>query len=268
MNLSREQLLAEMGLTPQWKLREQPSVGRGANKAAVSAPPVETPVALGSALHQTNVTEAPELFESGAPAERMDNSLETSGWGELRQSIAECRACELCQERQLVVPGVGDEQADWLFIGEGPGAEEDEQGEPFVGQAGRLLDAMLAAIDLKRGANVYITNVVKCRPPGNRTPKEAEIEACMPYLKRQIAMLQPKLMVLLGKVAANSLLGNESSLGSLRGKVATYRDGEREIPVVVTYHPAYLLRTLPDKAKAWEDLCLARRVMRDCGEAK
>ena len=268
MNLSREQLLAEMGLAPQWKLREQPSVGREANKAVVSALPVEAPAALDQMMRPRNVIEAPALFESAAQAQRLDSSRETSGWGELRKNIAECCACELCQERQLVVPGVGDERADWLFIGEGPGAEEDERGEPFVGPAGRLLDAMLSAIDLKRGEKVYITNVVKCRPPGNRTPKELEIAACLPYLKRQIAMLQPKLMVLLGKVAANSLLGNESSLGSLRGKVATYRDGEREIPVVVTYHPAYLLRTLPDKSKAWEDLCLARRVMRNSGEAK
>ena len=268
MNLSREQLLSEMGIAPQWKLRDQPSVGREANKAVVSAPPVEAPAVLDPVIRQNNVTEAPKLFESDIQVERLDNSLESFDWGELRQSIAECRACELCQERQLVVPGVGDEHADWLFIGEGPGAEEDERGEPFVGPAGRLLDAMLSAIDLKRDDKVYITNVVKCRPPGNRTPKDAEIAACLPYLKRQIAMLQPKLMVLLGKVAANSLLGNESSLGSLRGKVATYRDGEREIPVVVTYHPAYLLRTLPDKAKAWEDLCLARRVMRNSGEAK
>ena len=166
-----------------------------------------------------------------------------------------------------LIPGQGPLDARLAFVGEAPGAEEDRLGKPFVGPSGELLVNTLNGLGISRD-DVYITNVVKCRPPGNRTPKELEIAACLPYLKRQIAMLQPKLMVLLGKVAANSLLGNESSLGSLRGKVATYRDGEREIPVVVTYHPAYLLRTLPDKSKAWEDLCLARRVMRNSGEAK
>ena len=261
MSLNREELLAEMGLTLQWKLREQPSVLRGAKQAVVTDSVAVPAATVSQTLPPADSAVEPELFVSEACPAQLDNA----GWAELRQSIAECRACELCKERQLVVPGVGDETADWLFIGEGPGAEEDEQGEPFVGQAGRLLDAMLAAIDLKRGTNVYITNVVKCRPPGNRTPKEAEIEACIPYLKRQIAMLQPKLIVLLGKVAVQGVLGVEASIGSLRGKIASYHDGERSIPVVVSYHPAYLLRTLPDKAKAWEDLCLARQVMRRSG---
>jgi uracil-DNA glycosylase family 4 len=160
------------------------------------------------------------------------------------------------------VPGVGDESAGWLFIGEGPGAEEDARGEPFVGVAGKLLDAMLAAIDLKRGEDVYIANAVKCRPPGNRTPEAAEMAACAPYLKRQIALIEPRLIVLLGRAAVHALLGDQGSLASLRGKPLAYRDGEKEIPVIVTYHPAYLLRTLPDKAKAWEDLCRARALMR------
>jgi DNA polymerase len=168
----------------------------------------------------------------------------------------------LCAERKQAVPGVGDENASWLFIGEGPGAEEDARGEPFVGQAGRLLDAMLAAIDLKRGEDVYIANAVKCRPPGNRTPENDEVAACFPYLKRQIELIQPKLIVLLGRVAVTSVLGQDGSLSSLRGKALSYRVGDREIPVVVTYHPAYLLRNLPDKAKAWEDLCRSRALMR------
>lgn len=203
----------------------------------------------------SRVSDAPE-GERGAQIARM-------GWDELRRSIADCRACGLCAERRQAVPGVGDERADWLFIGEGPGAEEDARGEPFVGQAGKLLDAMLAAIDLERGADVYIANAVKCRPPGNRTPEAGEMAACAPYLQRQIELLQPKLIVLLGRAAVQAVLGVDNSLASLRGKPLAYAAGGREIPVVVTYHPAYLLRTLPDKAKTWEDLCRARALMRE-----
>jgi len=148
-----------------------------------------------------------------------------------------------------------------MFIGEGPGAEEDARGEPFVGPAGKLLDSMLAAIDLNRSEDVYITNAVKCRPPGNRTPEATEMSACAPYLKRQIALIQPKLIILLGRAAVHAVLGEEGSLASMRGKTLAYRAGERTIPVLVTYHPAYLLRTLPDKAKAWEDLCRARALI-------
>jgi DNA polymerase len=163
----------------------------------------------------------------------------------------------LCQQRKQAVFGVGFESAPWLFVGEGPGADEDAQGEPFVGQAGRLLDSMLAAIGCQRGRDVYIANVVKCRPPGNRTPTHEEALACAPFLDRQIELIAPKLIVALGKTAATRLLGTEASLASLRGKVHRYRD----IPVVVTYHPAYLLRSLPEKAKAWEDLVFARRTL-------
>lgn len=175
----------------------------------------------------------------------------------------DCRACKLCEERQKAVLGVGGRSADWLFIGEGPGAEEDASGEPFVGPSGKLLDAMLAAIGLQRGEAVYLANAVKCHSPANHAPEAAEIAACAPYLKRQIALLQPKLIVLLGRAAVHALLGSEGLLGSLRGKSFEYRDGDRAIPVLVTYHPAYLLRTLPDKAKAWEDLCRARALMRE-----
>ena len=165
----------------------------------------------------------------------------------------------LHQKRTKTVFGVGDENADWLFVGEGPGAEEDMQGEPFVGQAGRLLDNMLPAIGLKRGANVYIANCVKCRPPGNRNPEHGEALACEPYLHRQIELIKPRLIVALGKVAAANLLATDASVASMRGRVHRYRG----TPLVVTYHPAYLLRSLHDKVKAWEDLCFAVRVMRD-----
>jgi uracil-DNA glycosylase family 4 len=181
------------------------------------------------------------------------------GWPELKEAARVCTACVLCRQRKQAVFGVGNETAPWLFIGEGPGADEDEQGEPFVGQAGKLLDAMLAAIGIRRGREAYIANVVKCRPPGNRTPTPEEASACAPFLDRQIALIRPKVIVALGKTAAMRLLATESSLGSLRGR--THRYGE--VPLVVTYHPAYLLRNLPDKAKAWEDLLLARRVLRE-----
>jgi len=180
-------------------------------------------------------------------------------WAGLKAAVAGCTACELHKTRTRAVFGVGDENADWLLIGEAPGADEDIQGEPFVGQAGKLLDNMLKSIGLKRGDNVYIANVVKCHPPSNRNPHPNEIVACMPYLMRQIELIQPKLIVTLGKIASEALLGREATIASLRGKVHVYQG----IPLIVTYHPAYLLRTLQDKAKAWEDLCLAKQTMQD-----
>lgn len=184
-------------------------------------------------------------------------AAEAADWEGLRTLVAECRACGLCAQRTQPVLGVGAADAPWLFVGEGPGAEEDAQGEPFVGAAGRLLDSMLAAIGCRRGREVYIANVVKCRPPGNRTPTAGEASACAPFLDRQIALVSPRLIVALGKTAAARLLATEASLASLRGRVHRHRD----IPVIVTYHPAYLLRTPPDKARAWEDLVFARRTL-------
>ncbi len=180
-----------------------------------------------------------------------------AGWSELRQSVMGCQRCALHQGRRQAVFGVGDERAHWLFVGEGPGAEEDQRGEPFVGAAGRLLDQMLRALGLKRGEAVYITNVVKCRPPQNRTPTDEECAACLPYLHRQIALIQPKVIVALGKVAAHALLKTEGTISSLR--LQQHHFGE--IPLIVTWHPAYLLRTPADKALAWEDLCRARQLM-------
>jgi DNA polymerase len=179
-------------------------------------------------------------------------------WAALREAVHACTACPLHATRKQAVLGVGDGNADWLFVGEGPGAEEDARGEPFVGQAGRLLDNMLASIGLKRGEDVYIANVLKCRPPGNRTPEPQEAAQCEPFLLRQIALIQPRLIVALGKTAAGNLLRTEASLGSLRGRLHDFHG----TPVLVTYHPAYLLRNLPDKAKSWEDLCLAADTMR------
>jgi uracil-DNA glycosylase family 4 len=178
-------------------------------------------------------------------------------WDALEEAVRGCRQCGLCGHRKQTVFGVGSRSGPWMFVGEGPGADEDEQGDPFVGQAGKLLDGMLSAAGLKRGRDVYIANVVKCRPPGNRTPAPGEVAACAGYLDRQIELVAPRLIVALGKTAAIRLLGTEASLSSLRGRMHRYKG----IPLVVTYHPAYLLRTLPDKARAWEDLLFARHAL-------
>lgn len=179
------------------------------------------------------------------------------GWDEIEAAIESCTACPLSKGRNKVVVGAGRREAEWFFIGEAPGAEEDVKGEPFVGQAGKLLDNMLASIGLSRQSNVYIANTVKCRPPGNRNPEPSEMAACRPYLLRQIELVGPKLIVIMGRIAAQSVLDSEASISSLRGKIHAFG----EIPAIVTYHPAYLLRNLPDKAKAWEDLCFASKTM-------
>lgn len=230
--MTRDQMLKEMGLGPIWKLRQPTKQKRGAPAEAASAPVDERTAAIAA-----------------------------MGWTELAAAVSGCTACALCRLRKQAVLGVGDPDADWLFVGEGPGAEEDERGEPFVGQAGKLLDAMLAAIDLKRGEKVYIANAVKCRPPNNRTPEPAETAACWPYLARQIELIRPKLIVALGKPAAQTLLRQEVTILRARGVLHDFAG----IPLIVTYHPAYLLRNLPDKAKAWEDLCFMRRTMAGLG---
>ena len=211
----RGEILAEMGLSPIWVLRDKRN---------------------------------PEE-EKGSPSGKT--------WIELKQAVPACTACGLHKSRTQTVFGVGDEQADWMLIGEAPGAEEDRLGEPFVGQAGRLLDNMLAAIGLGRGENVYIANVLKCRPPGNRNPEPGEVEKCSPHLRAQIGLIAPKLIIAMGRFAAQTLLDTDASIASLRGRVHAYAG----VPLIVTYHPAYLLRNLPDKAKAWEDLVFARKTM-------
>ncbi|MDO9243523.1 MAG: uracil-DNA glycosylase [Rhodocyclaceae bacterium] len=229
--MNSDQILKEMGLGPIWKLRQPPKKKQGAEGATALAAPVDARTATIAAL----------------------------GWDELPQAVADCQACALCKTRKQAVLGVGDRAADWLFVGEGPGADEDERGEPFVGKAGKLLDNMLAAIDLKRGKGVYIANVVKCRPPDNRTPEPGETAACWPFLARQIELIQPKLIVTLGKPAAQTLLQQEVKIADARGRVHDFAG----MPLIVTYHPAYLLRSLLDKAKAWEDLCFMRKIMND-----
>lgn len=239
MNTRRRQILKELNLLPVWRLKSdttqhseaaEPYVAANENLPLPSEPVKNTAQSL--------------------PIAQMD-------WNQLKTAVAHCVACPLSQTRTQTVFGVGAENADWLFVGEGPGAREDEIGEPFVGQAGKLLDQMLAAIHIKRGEQVYIANIVKCRPPNNRNPSANEAAQCEPYLTRQIALIRPKLIVALGKVAAQNLLKCDDSISSLRGKVHDYSG----IPLIVTYHPAYLLRSLPEKAKAWKDLCFAQTTM-------
>jgi DNA polymerase len=198
-----------------------------------------------------------------AAAASLPAGIAAMDWDALQQAVAGCTACGLCQSRKNTVFGVGDTQARWLVVGEAPGENEDLQGEPFVGQAGQLLDNMLKAVGLNRGATgtqgVFIANVLKCRPPANRNPQPQEVATCEPYLRRQVALMQPQIILALGRFAAQSLLQATVPdvatipLGKLRGQVHQY-DG---VPVIVSYHPAYLLRTPQDKAKAWADLCLA-----------
>ncbi len=181
---------------------------------------------------------------------------ENLDWDELRQCVANCSRCELAQSRTQTVFGVGDPDADWMIIGEAPGAEEDRRGQPFVGRAGKMLDEMLRAIGQSRDS-VFIANTLKCRPPNNRDPKPAEAVACRDYLNRQIALVQPKIILAVGKIAAQNLLGSDDPVGKMRGQ-PHHLDG---IPLVVTYHPAYLLRSPSQKRKSWSDLCLASRLV-------
>jgi DNA polymerase len=251
----RELVLEEMGLTPVWQLRDRAPVKEGALADAPATGAESSSVSRDSPKPAPITHHPSPITDSGDRR----SAIMLMEWPALKEAVASCIACPLHEKRNKTVFGVGDENADWLFVGEGPGADEDAQGEPFVGQAGRLLDSMLAAIKLARGRNVYIANVVKCRPPGNRNPEQAEAAACEPHLHRQIDLIRPKLIVALGKVAAANLLASDASVASMRGKVHDYRG----TPLIVTYHPAYLLRTPPDKAKAWVDLRFAVRTLQD-----
>ena len=251
MNIRDEAILREFNLYPLW-VRRDTLVPK-----ETAAPESPVNVQTGSSTVQGRVE--PKVLPPGKPEEQEvartpdnANSAEAD-WPTLKQQVKDCTSCKLRATCTQTVFGVGDEKAEWLFVGEGPGADEDAQGEPFVGQAGKLLDNMLAAIKLKRSSNVYIANVVKCRPPNNRTPEADEIAHCLPYLQRQIALIKPKLIVALGKTAATALLGCDATLGSLRGTLHDYQG----IPLIITYHPAYLLRSPAEKAKAWQDLCFA-----------
>jgi len=227
-----EARLRELGLWPP----------HGLVPRAPSSAPVTPPEPAGPAEH--------------APPSAAASAIATLDWPGLESAIRACEACGLCRSRKQAVPGIGSRSARVLVVGEAPGAEEDQRGEPFVGRAGELLDQMLLAIGLDR-RRVYIANVLKCRPPENRNPSPDEVEACSPFLRRQIALLQPAVILALGSFAARTLLGGEGKVGALRGGSHVYEG----IPVVVSYHPAYLLRSPQEKLRAWEDLCLLTDVL-------
>jgi len=231
------QYLAEIGI-PVYALRSPPAASHapaGTFEAVAARAPVAPPVA--------------------ARGRDIGASMDLEA---LAREVAQCTRCALHRSRTQTVFGVGARDARLMVVGEAPGAEEDRQGEPFVGPAGQLLNAMLAAIGLAR-AEVYIANVLKCRPPQNRDPQPEEAAACMPYLERQVAMVEPAAMLAVGRIAAQYLLRSEVSIGRLRGQV--YRYGERATPLVVTYHPAYLLRSPIAKAKTWDDLCVVKELL-------
>jgi uracil-DNA glycosylase family 4 len=228
---SRRRALEAIGLGPVWVRRDLPAT---ADEAIVG--------------------------DDVEPARSRAQRIGTLDWATMQQEVAACRACKLCETRTQTVFGVGVERPEWLIVGEAPGADEDAQGEPFVGQAGKLLDAMLAAVGFSRERDVFIANVLKCRPPRNRDPLPDEVSSCRPFLERQIALLAPRMILVVGKIASHALLNTDASMGSLRGRQHRLSIAGRDIPVVATYHPAYLLRSLSEKAKAWEDLCFARSI--------
>lgn len=285
----RSVFLDEIGLGPIWLRREgvvalfedapeSIDVAQQENTAAetpvssVSDPVQQVDTAAAPATHAVPTQDASpsawnddDVVVSAPPALAPAVSIQSPmamDWPQLQKAVAACTACGLCRGRKNTVFGVGDSKARWLFIGEGPGRNEDIQGEPFVGPAGKLLDNILLAMGLARGENAYIANIVKCRPTDengrDRPPAADEVAACLPYLQRQIELIQPTVLVALGKTAALSLLGLDPStpVSKLRGSVHRYADR----PLIVTYHPAYLLRQLADKGKVWSDLCLAMSI--------
>lgn len=201
-----------------------------------------------------------EVQEEAPPPIPVAEAVKDANLEQLAAQVVACAACGLCKGRRHAVVGQGAQPTRWLVVGEAPGEQEDRQGQPFVGRSGQLLDAMLAAVGMSRERDVFITNVIKCRPPGNRNPKPEEIAACSPYLMRQIALLKPERILVLGRFAAQTLLGTDATIGNLRGRVHHLKTDEGvQIPVIVSYHPAYLLRSPSEKARAWQDLKLAAR---------
>jgi uracil-DNA glycosylase len=235
----QQAMLQEMGIR-LWRPLAEPVVEPAVD--VVTAPRVAPPPAA-----------APAPAHHAPPV-----GVATMDWPALREAVAGCTACKLCNGRTQTVFGVGHPRAHWMIVGEAPGEQEDRQGEPFVGKSGQLLDNMLRAVHLTRGEappaqQVYIANTVKCRPPGNRNPEPDELAQCEPFLMRQVALVQPKIILAMGRFAVQSLLRSSEPIGKLRGRVHHYQG----VPLIVTYHPAYLLRNLADKTRAWDDLCLA-----------
>jgi uracil-DNA glycosylase family 4 len=291
MSERRNRLIEEMGLGPVWVLRDRSRESVAAEPDGEAAPmddgfgDAAVATAGGTSVKsRPPLAATPAAREPARPATRpagqvrpgpaapdlpaLDDGerrgrIERMDWTMLKSAVADCSACGLASTRTQTVFGIGDELADWMLVGEAPGAEEDARGEPFVGQAGKLLDNMLFAMELDRHTNVYIANVLKCRPPGNRNPLPEEVARCSPHLERQVALVQPKLILAMGRFAAQTLLNSDASIANLRGKLHSYQG----VPVIVTYHPAYLLRNLPDKAKAWEDLVFAMKTMAELKKA-
>lgn len=284
----QERVLDELGLLPLWVRRElvvaeRPRVAASNDTAASNdaVPPARAEAAAAPAeaiavptsaeppprpMRQTVIPASAPAPAPTAPADNGSGSVERDqraaaiaamDWEQLQAAVASCTACGLCKSRNRTVFGVGNPEADWLIVGEAPGAEEDRLGEPFVGQAGKLLDSMLASVELNRRDGAFILNTLKCRPPQNRNPNPDELALCAPFLHRQVELIRPKVIFAVGRFAVQTLLGREASIASLRGKRHDYRG----VPVVVSYHPAYLLRNMPDKIKAWQDLLLARRML-------
>ena len=238
-------------------VRAESVVTAESEAAALAAP--AAPAAPASSPESHDAASPVLVARSRAASSARDPVIAGLDWAGLAEAVSGCEACGLCEGRRNTVFGTGPRPAPWMLVGEAPGHHEDLSGEPFVGDAGRLLDQMLLAIGVDRPSEAFIANVMKCRPPANRDPVPEEVARCEPYLLRQVELLRPRLIVVLGRFAAQSLLRTDATVGSLRGRVHAYRAGGREVPMVVTYHPAYLLRNLPDKAKAWADLRLARR---------
>ncbi|WP_027823752.1 uracil-DNA glycosylase [Laribacter hongkongensis] len=243
----RNQVLDALQLTG-WCLR-QPESGLPARASEVMTLPQP------EVLPPATGTEPAPAVVLAPPTAVMEQVTATDDWDNLSRQVSGCRSCRLCETRTRTVLERGNRQAPLMLIGEGPGEQEDLQGRPFVGPAGKLLDAMLTATGWSPEQDMYVCNVVKCRPPGNRNPQPDEMAACQAYLQTQIRLVRPRLIVALGRVAAQSLLATELSVARLRGQTHQYAG----YPLVVTYHPAYLLRNLPDKARAWQDLCRIRR---------
>jgi uracil-DNA glycosylase len=260
----QRQMLQEMGIR-LWAPVAPLAVAETSLPAASlkSAPATARTAPAAAALPASAAAAAP-----GVAADERARSIATLPWPALREAVAACTACGLCQGRRQTVFGVGHAQAHWLIVGEAPGEQEDLKGEPFVGAAGHLLDQMLHALQLTRAEappeqQVYIANTLKCRPPRNRNPEPQELAQCEPFLQRQIELIRPRIILAMGRFAVQSLLRSSEPIGKLRGRVHRYQG----VPLVVTYHPAYLLRNLVDKARAWDDLCLAAQTLESAGDA-
>ena len=268
----QQTLLQAMGLRLWTPPGEAPAVAADAVPAPIVAPPASAPPAAPAMAAPVALPVAAPIAVAPRPAMPVAlappaaTSADAMDWPSLRDAVAGCRACGLCETRRQTVFGTGHPQAHCMVVGEAPGEQEDAQGEPFVGAAGQLLDRMLAALGLGRGdgsgsgspaQQVFIANTLKCRPPRNRNPSPEELAACRPFLQRQVALVQPRVILAMGRFAVQSLLDSDAPIGRLRGTVHRWHG----VPLVVTYHPAYLLRQPADKAKAWDDLCLAAELL-------